>query len=353
MRGKRFVVFTVTFLFLLTYLVTNAVPVSALPILKKGQRGDSVKQLQVDLKDLGYFSINPTGYYGDITVDSVRKFQSSKGLSVDGVAGPKTLSAINTSISGAYQSVSLLKEGMRNSSVKRLQQDLKKLGFFDFEATGYYGQITVNAVKSLQKNYGLYVDGIAGKNTFGLLMKLLNGDKAGDEKTEASRLSERGSTNYLMNWFGGVEDIFKRGSIATVYDIDTGINFQVKRTYGTNHADCEPLTAADAAAMKKAYGGSWSWSRRAIVVKADGYAFAASMNGMPHAGLDSKSEGAMISDRAGGYGYGYNYDTVKGNNFNGHFCIHFYSSRTHGSNRVDPNHSKMVQKAARWLESNR
>lgn len=351
MRKRRFIIFSVAILFMITYLVIDVSHVDALT-LKKGHSGSSVKQLQEDLKELGYFTVNPTGYYGDITVNAVKKFQADRGLTVDGVAGANTMSAINSSLAEAYKSVSLLKEGMRNSSVKRLQQDLKKLGYFNSEATGYYGSITVSSVKALQKDYGLLVDGIAGKSTLGMVTKLLAGDAVAKTKAEVSRSSEKRSANYLMPWFDGVNNIFKRGSTAAVYDIETGISFQVKRTYGTNHADCEPLTAADAAAMKKAYGGSWSWTRRAIVVKVDGYEFAASMNGMPHAGLDSKPEGAKVSGRAGGYGYGYNYDKIKGNGFDGHFCIHFYNSRTHGSNRVDPQHSKMVQKAARWLESN-
>ena len=32
----------------------------------------------------------------------------------------------------------------------------------------------------------------------------------------------------------------------------------------------------------------------------------------------------------------------KDNDFDGHFCIHFYASRTHGGNRVDERHQNMV-----------
>jgi peptidoglycan hydrolase-like protein with peptidoglycan-binding domain len=348
---RKVVIFSVMFSFLLTYSVVNAKPVNAMT-LKKGERGTSVEQLQEDLKSLGYFSANCTGYYGDITVSAVKKFQADKGLTVDGIAGKNTLSAINSLLSTPYKPGLLMKKGMQGSDVEKLQQDLKRLGYFQANVTGFYGDITVNSVKKLQKEYGLHADGITGENTLNLIGKLLaGGTSSAKSDSEVTRSSDNRSANYLMAWFGGVENIFKRGATATVYDIDTGISFKVKRSYGTNHADCEPLTAEDAAAMKKAYGGSWNWARRAIVVKVDGYEFAASMNGMPHAGLDSKPEGQYVSGRAGGYGYGYNYDSVKGNNFDGHFCIHFYNSRTHGSNKVDSQHSQMMQKAARWLES--
>ncbi len=124
-------------------------------------------------------------------------------------------------------------------------------------------------------------------------------------------------------WTSDIQDVFARGVIATITDVDTGLSWQVKRTGGTNHADVQPLTAADTAKMKKAYGGSWSWNRRAIWVTIDGVTYAASQNGMPHGGGDS----------------------IPNNNFDGHHCIHFLNSRTHTGNRWDTAHQSMVQKA--------
>ena len=103
----------------------------------------------------------------------------------------------------------------------------------------------------------------------------------------------------------------------------TGIAWRVKRSGGTNHADVQPLTAADTAAMKKACGGSWSWNRRAIFVTINGVNYAASMNCMPHGS-------GSITD----------------NDFNGHHCIHFTNSRTHGTNKVCSLHQAAIKKAA-------
>ena len=94
-----------------------------------------------------------------------------------------------------------------------------------------------------------------------------------------------------------------------------------KRTGGTNHADVQPVTAADTAAMRKAVG-SWSWTRRAIFVTINGVNYAASMNCMPHGG-----------------------GSIKNNNFDGHHCIHFTNSRTHGSNKVCSLHQNAIKKA--------
>lgn len=66
------------------------------PLLKKGMSGDSVISLQRDLKKLGFFNPNPSGFFGDLTVQSVVKFQKKYGLSSDGKVGTSTYNKIDT-----------------------------------------------------------------------------------------------------------------------------------------------------------------------------------------------------------------------------------------------------------------
>ncbi|WP_414753171.1 peptidoglycan-binding domain-containing protein [Anabaena sp. CCY 9910] len=56
--------------------------------LSYGSRGSAVSQVQ---RRLG---INPTGYYGNTTVQLVREFQANNNLLVDGVVGPQTRRAL-------------------------------------------------------------------------------------------------------------------------------------------------------------------------------------------------------------------------------------------------------------------
>ena len=59
--------------------------------LKKGSKGDQVKQAQEILKKLGYYNGILDGDYGDLTIEAVRKYQRSKGtLATDGIIGPIT-----------------------------------------------------------------------------------------------------------------------------------------------------------------------------------------------------------------------------------------------------------------------
>lgn len=64
--------------------------------LKRGSRGNLVEDLQLALVKLGYSvgSVGADGDYGKNTETAVRKFQTDHGLTVDGIAGNQTQSAI-------------------------------------------------------------------------------------------------------------------------------------------------------------------------------------------------------------------------------------------------------------------
>ncbi|MEM9772499.1 MAG: peptidoglycan-binding domain-containing protein [Cyanobacteria bacterium P01_D01_bin.73] len=62
--------------------------------LKYGMRSPQVSQLQGQLRLLGYFQGQSDGYFGNTTLASVRAFQRDRGLSVDGVVGTNTRSAL-------------------------------------------------------------------------------------------------------------------------------------------------------------------------------------------------------------------------------------------------------------------
>lgn len=66
--------------------------------LRLGDTGQQVLMLQENLARLGFFQVSPTGYYGRLTYQAVKGFQISAGLSPDGVAGEKTLAAIELAL---------------------------------------------------------------------------------------------------------------------------------------------------------------------------------------------------------------------------------------------------------------
>ncbi|MDO5298792.1 MAG: peptidoglycan-binding protein, partial [Clostridia bacterium] len=143
--------------------------------LKLNSQGTLVSQLQQDLMQLGYYYAEITGNFGSKTEAAVKKFQTAKGLTADGVAGTKTLAAIASAISAAggstssssssSSSTSGLKLGSTGDKVRALQEDLTTLGYYYGDITGHYGSMTQAAVKKFQKARGLTQDGVAGTTT--------------------------------------------------------------------------------------------------------------------------------------------------------------------------------------------
>jgi len=65
------------------------------PLLRRGDRGRDVGDLQRALKTAGLYGGKIDGDFGPVTERALRAFQSSRGLDVDGLAGPATWAAID------------------------------------------------------------------------------------------------------------------------------------------------------------------------------------------------------------------------------------------------------------------
>ena len=285
--------------------------------LEKGSTGSAVKDLQTKLKKLGYYDAYVDGDYGDTTVAAVKAFQKKYNLTADGVAGSETLKKLDSAYKNADSDKDdgSLRKGATGTAVKTLQTNLKKLGFYTAYVDGSFGSTTESAVKAFQKKYGLTADGVAGSAT---LKKI--------ESAVASASSGKITTERL-DWFNGGKYVIPNGAVFQIKDVSTGLIFSARRQSGGNHMDAEPLTAEDTAILKKINGGTFSWRRRAVLVKYNGHVYAASIYSEPHGT-----------------------NTILDNNFDGQFCLHFYGSKTHGTDRVDADHQKCVEQAmkATW-----
>ena len=143
-----------------------------------------------------------------------------------------------------------------------------------------------------------------------------------DAESNGQVISEIGNVVNL-DWFDVVDNFFTKYTlVARVIDVETKKSYYVQRVGGYNHADVQPIDAENTAIMKSLYDGVWSWTRRAVWVEINGTYVAASINGMPHG-----------------------YTLIEGNNMDGHTCIHFLNSKTHGTKRVDEAHQNAVATA--------
>lgn len=64
--------------------------------MRKGSKGNNVKELQVKLNELGYNAGTPDGIFGTRTDEAVRRFQRDNKLTVDGIVGPSTLKVLES-----------------------------------------------------------------------------------------------------------------------------------------------------------------------------------------------------------------------------------------------------------------
>ncbi|MDQ0254713.1 LysM repeat protein [Evansella vedderi] len=127
----------------------------------------------------------------------------------------------------------------------------------------------------------------------------------------------------LLDWWTEARYVFPIGRDATITDFATGTTFRVRHTMGGNHADAEPITSTDAQTMRQVWGGNFSWTPRAVIVSVDGRRLAAAMHSFPHGD-----------------------HSIRTNNYNGHFCIHFLNSTRHNDGLIQDSMQRQVRIAA-------
>lgn len=70
------------------------------PIIRRGSRGNYVCIAQDDLNTLGYKTGGLDGVFGEQTYNAVRRYQASRGLTVDGIIGCNTWRSLQENVVG-------------------------------------------------------------------------------------------------------------------------------------------------------------------------------------------------------------------------------------------------------------
>ncbi|MFO0593780.1 MAG: peptidoglycan-binding protein [Myxococcaceae bacterium] len=146
---------------------------SSQPVLRQGARGAAVTSLQQKLRANG-FNVSVDGDFGPNTAAAVRAFQQRRGLTADGVVGPRTWAALGSSAPAPSPSPApsggqpTLSQGARGGAVSMLQSKLRAHGY-GVSVDGVFGPGTANAVRSFQRAHGLSADGVVGPRTWAAL----------------------------------------------------------------------------------------------------------------------------------------------------------------------------------------
>ncbi len=138
-------------IFTVFLLVVVLSAISVLAYSAYGSRGEEVREIQARLAALGYYNGSIDGIYGVQTKNAVKRFQQDRNLTVDGIAGEKTLAALNIN-DNDYS------DGYTSADYNLLARVISA------EARGesYAGQVAVGAVILNRIEHPSFPDTIAG-----------------------------------------------------------------------------------------------------------------------------------------------------------------------------------------------
>mgnify|MGYP004478151863 FL=1 len=172
--------------------------------LRFGMQNNEVSIMQYYLAVIGayYQAVSPveiTGYFGEMTENSVKSFQRVFGLPQTGEIDRRTVGEIYRAYQGIIESVPpdymqvalypniVLKEGMTNDSVRIIQEYLTLIheSYPNIPAvnnTGYFGPLTKQSVIEFQRQFGINPTGIVGALTWDKIAEIYSDIKYGFDK---------------------------------------------------------------------------------------------------------------------------------------------------------------------------
>ena len=154
-----------------------------------------VKYLQSLLAKNGFDPGAIDGVAGASTKNAIIRAQQAFGLTVDGVAGSQTISALEnggTNLSSKTEAAPTQATLPSSSTVMNLQKLLADRGFYNGAVDGVMGNQTRAAIVAAQRAYNLTVDGVAGSQT---LAALESDGNSGSNKGVVSSSSTSSNTS--------------------------------------------------------------------------------------------------------------------------------------------------------------
>ena len=161
-------------------------------IIALGEQSDIVKKYQNRLIALGYLSGEADGNFGLSTQNAIRAFQSRNDQVVDGYLGPDTRNLMDSDNAKPFG----MRLGEQSDDVKNMQNLLVKYGYLSRDkASGYFGELTKEAVVAFQSVNGLGTDGTVGAKTLQLLQSGSAKSKPKPKTNTPSRSNSRAGGN--------------------------------------------------------------------------------------------------------------------------------------------------------------
>lgn len=181
--------------------------------IRLGSTDDRVIDIQYRLAELGFYDGEISGYYDEYTEEAYMNFQTAAGLYADGIAGPTEIEllmsedapsayveeetvaeteaqteAVDEETHPAEEEQVTFENGDYADGVYEIQAELIELGYFNDDATGYYGDMTESAVLEFQTQNGLEPTGQVDELTYAAIfsssaLENPNSEKLSDAET--------------------------------------------------------------------------------------------------------------------------------------------------------------------------
>lgn len=144
------IIVAMTAILLYSDLIISDNDAEAATVYKQGSTGTMVKSIQTKLIAWGYLSGTADGIFGSKTTAAVKYFQSSNGLTADGIVGTATAAAMGITLTSSTSST---------SSDSYL---LARLVYGEARGEPYTGQVAVAAVVLNRVDSSSYPNTISG-----------------------------------------------------------------------------------------------------------------------------------------------------------------------------------------------
>ncbi len=123
-------------------------------VVKQGDSGSTVKQIQTKLKSWGYYTGSVDGVFGSRTLAAVKYFQRVNGLTADGIVGAKTAAAMGIKLSSS--------SGGSSTSTSSDLNLLARVVYAEARGEPYTGQVAIAAVVLNRVKSSSFPNTIAG-----------------------------------------------------------------------------------------------------------------------------------------------------------------------------------------------
>ncbi len=208
-----------------------------------GDRGSRVKAMQQALISLKYLSGKADGIFGEQTLKAVYTFQSRSNLKQDGLAGKKTLTALESAVRSGSTAPASSEASATAQSASSSSSSVSKP---DASSTVTTASVSAPGVSSIK----------------------------------------------LLHWFNDIKPSLKSGEHLLIYDPSSGLSWTLNVLSRGRHCDCEPLTKADTDTMVQSFGGKNTWNQHGVYVRLpNGRRTAGSTHDMPHLSGSIKDNG--------------------------------------------------------------